>query len=226
MARAFEMAWTRAQLEFRYLGIGPAAAHRFQELASQLLYPNARLRPPADRLLRNRLGQSVLWAYGISGDLPMLVVTVAEARHLPLVREVLLAHAYWRLRGFQADLIILNQESPSYDQPLLQQLCGRSRRMHRKPGWIGRAAFSARLARDSRGAPESDPGAASIVLSGNRGSLQQQLSWRAKILCRPRFVPAGGGPERASRSRCRSSNCPISTGWADSRRMAANTRSI
>ena len=87
VARAFEMAWTRAQLEFRYLGIGPAAAHRFQELASHLLYPNPRLRPPPDRLARNRLGQSALWAYGISGDLPMLAVTVAESRSLPLVRE-------------------------------------------------------------------------------------------------------------------------------------------
>ncbi len=52
----------------------------------------------------------------------MLVVTVAEPRHLPLVRELLLAHTYWRLRGFSADLIILNQEGPSYDRPFRQQL--------------------------------------------------------------------------------------------------------
>ncbi len=42
--------------------------------------------------------------------------------NLPLVREVLLAHAYWRLRGFRADLVILNQEGPSYDQPLRAQI--------------------------------------------------------------------------------------------------------
>src|SRR5579871_5956179 len=122
VSRAFEMAWTRAQLEFRFLGIGPGAAHRFQELASQLIYPNARLRPPADRLTRNRLGQEGLWAYGISGDLPILAVTVSDARHLQLLRETVLAHAYWRLRGFRADLVILNQEGPSYDQPLRAQI--------------------------------------------------------------------------------------------------------
>src|SRR5260370_33917574 len=109
MARAFEMAWTHSQLEFRYLGIGPARAHRFQELASYLVYPNWRLRPPGDRLVRNRLGQSVLWSYGISGDLPMLLVTASVAQHLVLVRELLLAHTYWRLRGLREDLIILNQ---------------------------------------------------------------------------------------------------------------------
>ena len=111
-----------AQLEFRYLGIGPAKSHRFQELASNLLYPNPSLRVPGDRLERNRLGQSGLWGYGISGDLPMLTVIIAEPARLPLVRELLLAHTYWRMRGFRADLIILNQEAPSYDRPLHHQL--------------------------------------------------------------------------------------------------------
>jgi cellobiose phosphorylase len=49
-----------------------------------------------------------LWAYGISGDLPIVLITIAESRNLPLVRDVLLAHAYWRLRGFKADLVILD----------------------------------------------------------------------------------------------------------------------
>ena len=116
------MAWTRAQLEFRYLGIGPTKSHRFQELASNLLYPNPNLRVPGARLQRNRLGQSALWGYGISGDLPMLTVIIADARSLPLVRELLLAHTYWQMRGFRADLIVLNQEGPSYDHPLHHQL--------------------------------------------------------------------------------------------------------
>ena len=122
VARAFEIAWTRSQLEFRYLGIGPASAHRFQELASHLLYPNPRLRATSDRLTRNRLGQTGLWAFGLSGDLPILTVTIAEVRSLPLVRELLLAHTYWRMRGLHADLVILNQETPSYESPLRQQL--------------------------------------------------------------------------------------------------------
>jgi len=122
VTRAFEMAWTHAQLEFRFLQIGPGAAHRYQELATHLLYPNPRLRPSAARLAQNHLGQSALWALGISGDLPILTVTVADSTGLPLVHDVLAAHAYWRLRGFRADLVILNQESVGYDRPLHQQL--------------------------------------------------------------------------------------------------------
>ena len=67
--RTFELAWSHAQLEYRYLDIQGDAAFRFDELASHLLYPNIRFRAPAERLRRNVLGQSRLWAYGISGDL-------------------------------------------------------------------------------------------------------------------------------------------------------------
>jgi len=93
VSRAFEMAWTRSQLEFRYLSIGPGRAHRFLELASNLLYPNPNLRATPVRLLRNRLGQPALWGYGISGDLPILAVLIGDSRSLPLVRELLLAQS-------------------------------------------------------------------------------------------------------------------------------------
>jgi cyclic beta-1,2-glucan synthetase len=196
IARAFEMAWTRAQLEFRYLGVGPAAAHRFQDLASNLLYPNPRLRLPPDRLSRNRLGQSALWQYGISGDLPMLTVTVSESRNTPLVHELLLAQAYWRLRGFRADLIIFNQESASYDRPLHQQLL-RQIEAHSPaeaaghPGGVFLLNWYA-LPNEHR---ELILAASSVVLSGSRGPLQQQLVAGAENVTPPPFVPAGGQEE-------------------------------
>jgi cyclic beta-1,2-glucan synthetase len=199
VSRAFEMAWTRAQLEFRYLRIGPGAAHRFQELASQMIYPGARLRPPADRLFRNRLGQEGLWAYGISGDLPMLVVTLSDSRNLPLVREVLLAHAYWRLRGFRCDLIILNQEPPSYDAPLRLEIL-RQIQAHASDAGVDRPGGI--FLRDWQAIPEEYRtlilASASVVLNGNRGSLQQQLVTPTEGLPLPAFVPSGAGGEEPS----------------------------
>jgi cyclic beta-1,2-glucan synthetase len=121
-SRAFELAWSHAQLEYRYLGIQSDAAMRFEELASHLLYPNLRLRAPAERLRRNVHTQAKLWAYGISGDWPLALVWVDDAQGLALAREVLVAHTYWRLRGLKADLLILNREPASYEQPLHQQL--------------------------------------------------------------------------------------------------------
>ncbi len=198
VAQAFEMSWTRAQLDFRYLGIGPTAAHRFQELAGHLLFPNPRMRAWNDRLMQNRLGQSGLWAQGISGDLPILCVTVSEPGHLPLIRELLLAHTYWRLRGFQADLIILNQESPSYDRPFHTQLV-RQIEAHSaetgvdRPGGVFLRAWHA-IPEEERNLILS---ASSVVLSGSRGPLQQQLISPEERPQLGRFI-APGAPEEAS----------------------------
>src|SRR5579883_722224 len=38
IARSFEMAWTRSQLDLRYLGVRAGSVHRFHQLAGQLLY--------------------------------------------------------------------------------------------------------------------------------------------------------------------------------------------
>jgi cyclic beta-1,2-glucan synthetase len=196
VGRTFELAWTRAQLEFRYLGIGPAATHRYQELASHLLYPNARLRPPGDRIVRNRIGQSGLWAYGISGDLPMMAMTAADPRDLPLVRELLLAQTYWRLRGFQTDLIILNQESPSYDRPFHQQLV-RLIEAHSVVTGVDRPGGV--FLRDWYAMPEEHRtlllSVPAVVISANRGSLQQQLVRGSDNPPPPEFVPAGAVAE-------------------------------
>ena len=199
ISRSFEMAWTRAQLELRYLGIRPVAAHRFQELAGQLMYPNPRLRPLASRLARNRLGQSSLWGYGISGDLPMLTVTLADPRNMGLIRELLLAHTYWRLRGFEADLIILNQESPSYDRPLHDQLT-RQIAAHTPDAVIDRPGGV--FLRDWNAIPEDHRNlllaVSSVVLSGGRGSLQQQMVTTGDSVAPPPFIPSGPVLEQPS----------------------------
>ena len=199
IARAFEMAWTRAQLVFRFLGIGPGAAHRYQELASQLIYPNPRLRPSPDRLARNRLGQETLWAYSISGDLPIVLITIGDLRNMPLVRDVLLAHAYWRLRGFKADLIILNQEEAAYEAPLRHQL-QRQIEAHAQDAGMDRPGGV--FLRDWYAIPEEHRtllmATAAMVLSGNRGSLRQQLASVVEGLPVPVLTPKAEIREEAS----------------------------
>lgn len=174
--RAIDMAWTHAQLELRYLRIQQEEAQLFQKLASRVLYPHSQLRPSNDRLCRNKLGQSRLWAYGISGDLPIVVVTIADLHEIDLVRQVLTAHAFWRLRGLKTDLIILNEEATGYQQPLFQQL-QRIIQAHahyddtEKPGGI--------FLRNSDQIPEEDLtlilSSARVLLIAARGFLRQQL---------------------------------------------------
>jgi cyclic beta-1,2-glucan synthetase len=185
-SRAFELAWSHAQLEYRYLGIQSDAAFRFGELASHLLYPNIRLRAPVERLRQNTLGQSKLWAYGISGDLPIAAVAVADSQGISLVREVLAAHTYWRLRGFKADLVILNREPASYDQPLHHQLL---RLVEAHSSHTGTDQPGGVFLRKADQMPEEDLNliltVARVTLGTVRGSLSSQLSYPSREIPLP-----------------------------------------
>ena len=120
--RALELSWNYAQLELRHLRVEADEVQLFQKLASRILYPHLQLRASQARLWSNRLGQSKLWTYGISGDLPMVVVTVRDLHEADLVRQAVIAHNFWRLRGLKVDLVILNEEEASYDRPIREQL--------------------------------------------------------------------------------------------------------
>lgn len=122
VTRELDMSWSHAQLELRHLRIQPDDARRFQELANSMLYPNPKLRPLSELLKQNKLGQARLWPYGISGDLPIASVVIGEDMDIDLVRQVLQAHTYWRLHGLKADLLILNDETAGYEQPLNEKL--------------------------------------------------------------------------------------------------------
>ncbi len=113
-ARAFALAYTHAQVELRHLGITSDEAHLFERLASRVLYIDGSLRADPEIRALNVLGQQALWPYGISGDLPILLVKVVEENDLPLVRQVLQAQEYWRLKGLNADVVVLNEHPIGY----------------------------------------------------------------------------------------------------------------
>lgn len=175
--RALEMAWTHAQLELRHLRAHQDDIQRYQQLASYVLYPSAQLRPAPERLRRNALGQSRLWAYGLSGDLPILVLTIGDSNDIELARQVLMAHTYWRLRGLKVDLVILNEESDSYQAPLQEQL---RRLIQAHSQYTGIDQPGGVFLRPVGQIPEADlillQAAARVVLVAARGSLAQQLS--------------------------------------------------
>ena len=77
-ARAFSMAFTHAHITLQHLGLTDDQAMLFDRLASRVFGADASCTSPAD-LARNTLGQPNLWGYGISGDLPIVLVRVTEA---------------------------------------------------------------------------------------------------------------------------------------------------
>ncbi|HEU5463530.1 MAG TPA: glucoamylase family protein, partial [Candidatus Binatia bacterium] len=196
--RAATLAWTQAQVQLRHLGIDVDEAYLFQELASRILYPEATLRSSSSVLTANNQGPSALWRHGISGDLPIVLVRIDDAEDQNIVRQLLRAHEYWRIKQLAVDLVILNEQGPSYAQNLqdaleIQVRASQSRVQHQSPEASGSVYIL-------RGDLISDEDrtllqtAARAVLLSRRGTLAEQVERQQRsltpVLPTPRRPPA------------------------------------
>jgi cellobiose phosphorylase len=122
--RAFEMAWFQSQEVLRHLNATEVDAQIFGRLASSVVYGNALRRAAPGIIARNQLGQSGLWRFAISGDLPIVLLHIGSLDRIDLVKQVLQAHAYWRMKGLAADLVIVNEDFSGYRAVLHDQIMG------------------------------------------------------------------------------------------------------
>jgi cyclic beta-1,2-glucan synthetase len=110
---AFEEANAHGEEELINLGLSANAVENIQRLLSALLYPVGTLRAAPHILAQNQKGQSGLWAFGISGDYPILLVHIRNGES-PLLSEALQAFKYWRNRHITVNLVILNEQDTGY----------------------------------------------------------------------------------------------------------------
>ena len=122
--RVFELAWSHSQVLLRQLNATEADAQLYGRLGSSVIYANASLRAEANTLIKNHRSQSGLWGYAISGDLPIVLLRIADPAQIDLVRQLVQAHAYWRLKGLAVDLVIWNEDHAGYRQLLHDQIMG------------------------------------------------------------------------------------------------------
>jgi cyclic beta-1,2-glucan synthetase len=177
--RAATLAWTQAQVQLRHLGIDADEAALFQRLAGPVLYANSSLRPSAETIRRGSGGPAALWSQGISGDLPIVLVRIDDAADLGVVRQLLRAHEYWRLKRLAVDIVILNERASSYAQDLQAALETLVRTSQSRPqigveGARG-SVYALRtdlIAVETRALLSS---VARVVLVGARGTLAEQL---------------------------------------------------
>lgn len=177
--RTATLAWTQAQVQLHHLGINSVEASLFQRLAGHLLYTTPALRPSSDMIGRGSGGQPGLWAQGISGDLPIILLRIADSDDLDIARQLLQAHEYWRMKQLAVDLVILNERASSYVQDLQIALetmarTSQSRWQHRAEASTGRV-FILRadlITTETRALLAS---VARVVLVAQRGRLSDQL---------------------------------------------------
>ena len=176
--RAATLAWTQAQVQLQHLGIDRSEAALFQRLGGYLVHAGRTMRPSSDTILRGGGQQSGLWPMGISGDLPILFLRIADIENLDIVRQVLRAHEYWRMKQLAVDLVILNERASSYVQDL-QNALETLVRASQPPPPVGMerqgGVFVLRVDLISAEARALLVSVARVVLVGQRGDLADQL---------------------------------------------------
>ncbi len=193
--RVFDLAWTHSEVVRRQINASQADARLFERLAGLMVYAHPFLRAASDVLLQNRRGQSGLWGHQISGDLPIVLLQVTDAENFELVRQMVQAHAYWRLKGLETDLVIWNDERSGYRQNLQDQILGligagpESHMLNQRGGIFVRAAHQ--ITQEDRILVQS---VARVVLNDAAGKLAAQVG---RHVPRERSAPLLS-PERGS----------------------------
>ncbi|MEJ1095566.1 MULTISPECIES: glucoamylase family protein [unclassified Pseudoxanthomonas] len=185
--RVFDLAWTHSQVVRRQINASQSDAQLYERLAGLMVYSHPTLRADNELLMQNRRGQSGLWGHAISGDLPIALLQIGDADNIELVRQMVQAHAYWRLKGLHADLVIWNESQSGYRQQLQEQILGMisadaEANLLERPGGI--------FVRPVQNISQEDrillQAVARVIVSDQRGALAAQVGRHLPV---PRGIP-------------------------------------
>ena len=187
--RVFEVAWSHSLVVLRQMNASEDDASLFNRLASAVLYPCQELRADSQVISRNRRGQSGLWGWAISGDLPIVLLSIVSEESIDTVTTLIQAHRYWRLKGLEVDLVIMNNSPGGYQQTLQNKImdliyAGSEANLVDKSGGI--------FVRNGEHLSAEDKqllmSVACLYLDDRAGGINEQLNQRihtTKILARP-----------------------------------------
>lgn len=180
--RVLELAWTHSQVILRQINATEKDAQLYARLAGSIIFANDSLRTDPSVIIKNQRGQSSLWGYSISGDLPIVLLQIEDSSNIELVKQMIQAHAYWRMKGLVVDLVIWNEDHGGYRQVLQNQILsllnpGIGADVRDQPGGIF-IRSSDQISNEDRILFQT---VARVVISDKLGTLEEQITRRNKL---------------------------------------------
>jgi len=173
--RVFDLAWTHGQVALQQINATEADAQLYGRLASAIIYSNSAWRAHASVLKQNLRGQTDLWGYGISGDLPIVLVRIEDQENIGLIARIVQAHSYWRMKGLPVDLVIWNENHSVYRDVISERIndliSANSKVQSNQPGGI----FSRRADQMSEEDKTLIQTVARLVITDRGGTLAEHL---------------------------------------------------
>jgi cyclic beta-1,2-glucan synthetase len=127
VARAFELAWAQTQVERGHRTGAPEDSHLYQRLGAYLLFAGSALRGHSQALAVNYRGPSLVGRSGVPGEEPFILARVAEPAELPLIRQILVAQNFLRLRGLEVHLVVTIEDQSSEAGNLSEEILSLAR---------------------------------------------------------------------------------------------------
>ena len=120
--RCFELARARVEAEARYLEISYKDIETYQEMLGYIIKQNPLKNLYLNRINEKNYPQNELWRYGISGDLPILLLKIDGINDIYVLNDVLKAYEFYKSKNIQIDLVILDEEENNYERYVKEEI--------------------------------------------------------------------------------------------------------
>lgn len=120
--RAFEISRAKAEAESRYLDIKGKEMNLYQKVLGYILFDNPLRIRQIKKLNISNFSQQDLWKYGISGDLPIVLVKIQDSNDIYVIKQVLKMYEFFRSRNIIIDLVFLDEEKHSYENYVREEI--------------------------------------------------------------------------------------------------------
>ncbi len=120
--KAFEISKAKIEAQSRYLRIKAPQMEQYQKILSYVLFANPCKKTNLKNLPKQIYKQSELWKYGISGDLPIILVKIHNTNDIDCVKEMLKAYEFFRVKKIQVELVLIDEEKHSYQNYVREEI--------------------------------------------------------------------------------------------------------
>ena len=119
----FELSKARVEAETRYLNMKGKDIEMYQKMLSYIVFDDSIKSVEKEKINQTQTyKQSDLWKYGISGDLPIILVKMKNANDVQGLKEVLKAYEYFRTKNVETEIVILDEEKYSYENYVREEI--------------------------------------------------------------------------------------------------------
>ncbi len=120
--KAFELSRAKNEAQSRYLRIKGTQIRQYQKILSYIIFANPAKKAILEKLPKRKYEQSELWKYGISGDIPIILVKIKDINDSYIIKEILKAYEFIKTKNFEVEIVIVDEEKHSYENYVREEI--------------------------------------------------------------------------------------------------------